>query len=115
MRPTLRRRALLGTPEGWADAVHPVLRQVYAARGVLHPAQAEHRLRHLLAPQALGGLDRAVDLLLKAIDEDWSIVIAGRDVVRCAAPGSAAAVTVRAAAAKMAMDFIGPNLITSRA
>ena len=42
-------------------------------------------------------------------------VIAGRDVVRCAAPGSAAAVTVRAAAAKMAMDFIGPNLITSRA
>jgi single-stranded-DNA-specific exonuclease len=68
---------MLGTPEGWSEAVHPVLRQVYAARGVLHPAQAEHRLRHLLAPQALGGLDRAVDLLIEAISGDWTIVIAG--------------------------------------
>ncbi|SEI92067.1 single-stranded-DNA-specific exonuclease RecJ [Frateuria terrea] len=75
--PTLRRRVPLGTPEGWAEAVHPVLRQVYAARGVLHPAQAEHRLRHLLAPRALGGLDRAVELLIEAIAGDWSIVIAG--------------------------------------
>ncbi|MCX7512144.1 single-stranded-DNA-specific exonuclease RecJ [Frateuria sp. STR12] len=75
--PTLRRRESQGAPEGWSEAVHPVLRDVYAARGVLHPAQAEHRLRHLLAPQALGGLARAVDLLIEAIAGDWSIVIAG--------------------------------------
>jgi single-stranded-DNA-specific exonuclease len=64
-------------PEGWSDAVHPVLRQVYAARGVLHPAQAEHRLCHLLPPQKLGGLDRAVALLAEAIAGDWSIIVAG--------------------------------------
>jgi len=75
--PTLRRREMLGTPGGWSDAIHPVLRQIYAARGVLHPAQAEHRLRHLLAPQALGGLDCAVDLLIEAISGNWTIVIAG--------------------------------------
>ncbi|HEV2538669.1 MAG TPA: DHHA1 domain-containing protein [Frateuria sp.] len=75
--PVLRRRAPQGAPEGWSAAVHPVLRQVYAARGVLHPAQAEHRLRHLLPPQALGGLERAVALLTEAIASDWSIVVAG--------------------------------------
>lgn len=75
--PTLRRRVPQGASAGWSDGVHPVLRHVYAARGVLHPAQAEHRLRHLLAPQALGGLDRAVELLIEAIAGDWSIVIAG--------------------------------------
>ena len=75
--PQLRRRAASGVPSGWSDAVHPVLRQVYAARGVLHPAQAEHRLQHLLAPQALPGLTAAVELLIEAIDADASIVVAG--------------------------------------
>lgn len=75
--PQLRRRMALGTPSGWGDAVHPVLRQVYAARGVFHPAQAEHRLQHLLAPQALPGLAAAVTLLIDAIDADASIVVAG--------------------------------------
>ena len=73
----LRHRALLGTPDGWGDGVHPVLRQGYAARGVLHPAGVEHRLQRLLSPQSLGGLDAAVDLLIEAIREDWSILIAG--------------------------------------
>lgn len=75
--PQLRRRPALGAPGAWGDAVHPVLRQIYAARGVLDPAQAEHRLRHLIPPQALGGLQAAVDLLVQAIEADWTITIAG--------------------------------------
>lgn len=75
--PQLRRRPVLGAPGAWSDAVHPVLRQIYAARGVLDPAQAEHRLQHLISPQALGGLPAAVDLLAQAIEADWTIVIAG--------------------------------------
>lgn len=73
----LRRRALLGTPAGWGEHVHPVLRQVYAARGILGPADVEHRLQRMLPPQGLGGLDAATGLLIEAIREDWSIVIAG--------------------------------------
>ncbi|MHA6203335.1 single-stranded-DNA-specific exonuclease RecJ [Dyella soli] len=73
----IRRRTPQGTPSGWSDAVHPVLQQVYAARGVLSPGQAEYRLARLLSPQQLGGLEQAVALLAEAIRDDWSIVIAG--------------------------------------
>ena len=44
----LRRRESKGLPSGWPAAVHPVLQQVYAARGVLDPSQVEHRLARLL-------------------------------------------------------------------
>jgi len=73
----LRRRVSQGTPEGWPTDVHPVLQQVYAARGVLGPAQVEHRLARLLPPQALGGMTAAVELLIEAIRSDWSILVAG--------------------------------------
>ena len=106
--PTLRRRSLLGAPEGWSEAVHPVLRQVYAARGVLHPGQAEHRLRHLLAPQALGGLDRAVALLIEAIEGDWSIVIAG-DYDCDGATGTAVAVRGLRLLGARRVHYVIPN------
>ncbi|HEX8777632.1 MAG TPA: DHH family phosphoesterase, partial [Rhodanobacter sp.] len=73
----LRRREAQGEPSGWAATVHPVLQRVYAARGVLRPADVEHRLQRLLSPQSLGGLDAATDLLAEAIRDDWAILIAG--------------------------------------
>jgi len=106
--PTLQRRVPLGAPEGWSEAVHPVLRQVYAARGVLRPGQAEHRLRHLLAPQALGGLDRAVALLIEAIAGDWSIVIAG-DYDCDGATGTAVAVRGLRLLGARRVDYVIPN------
>ncbi|MDE2156972.1 MAG: DHH family phosphoesterase [Xanthomonadaceae bacterium] len=73
----IRSRAAHGAPGGWAESVHPVLQQVYAARGVLDPSQVEHRLARLLSPMMLGGMARAVELLVEAIGDDWTIVIAG--------------------------------------
>ncbi len=73
----LRRRVAQGVPSGWGAAVHPVVQQIYAARGVFGPEQVEYRLARLLAPQQLGGLDQAVALLVEAIGNDWSILIAG--------------------------------------
>ncbi len=73
----LRRREVQGAPSGWPDSVHPVLQRVYAARGVLEPAQVEHRLARLLSPHELGGMTQAVELLLEAIRDDHSILIAG--------------------------------------
>jgi single-stranded-DNA-specific exonuclease len=73
----LRRRESRGAPHGWPDSVHPVLQQVYAARGVLEPREVEHRLARMLSPQMLGGMAQAVELLVEAIRGDWSILIAG--------------------------------------
>jgi single-stranded-DNA-specific exonuclease len=73
----LRRRASLGEASGWPDSVHPVLQRIYAARGVFGPDQVEHRLARLLSPQMLGGMEQAVELLVQAIEGDWSILIAG--------------------------------------
>ncbi len=73
----LQRRESRGVPSGWPAAVHPVLQQIYAARSVLTPAQADHRLAHMLSPQTLGGMAQAVELLVQAIGEDWTILIAG--------------------------------------
>ena len=73
----LRRRENKGVPHGWPASVHPVLQQVYAARGVLEPGQVEHRLARMLSPQLLGGMAQAVELLAEAIRDDWSILIAG--------------------------------------
>lgn len=73
----LRRRESKGLPSGWPSSVHPVLQQIYAARGVLEPGQAEHRLARMLSPQLLGGMTQAVDLLIEAIRGDWTILIAG--------------------------------------
>jgi single-stranded-DNA-specific exonuclease len=73
----LRRRDSKGTPSGWPDSVHPVLQRVYAARGVLGPAQIEHRLTRMLSPQTLGGMPQAVALLIEAIRDNWTILVAG--------------------------------------
>ena len=103
-----RRRVAQGVPGQWSEAVHPVLRQVYAARGVLGPEQAEHRLARLLSPHTLGGLDAAVDLLVHAIREHWSIVIAV-DYDCDGATGTAVAVRGLRLLGATQVDFVIPN------
>ncbi|HKZ11467.1 MAG TPA: DHH family phosphoesterase [Rhodanobacteraceae bacterium] len=72
----VRRAAATPSPD-WPESMHPVLRRVYAARGVAGPGETGHRLAGLLAPAGLGNLAHAVDLLATAIANDASIVIAG--------------------------------------
>jgi single-stranded-DNA-specific exonuclease len=88
--------------------VHPVLQQVFAARGVLSPLDAEYRLARLLSPQQLGGLDQAVSLLSEAIREDWSILIAG-DYDCDGATGTAVAVRGLRMLGARRVDYAVPN------
>ncbi|UPG95992.1 single-stranded-DNA-specific exonuclease RecJ [Luteibacter aegosomatissinici] len=74
---TWRKRMADVAPSGWPAHVHPVIQRIYAARGVTTPDGAEHRLARLHSPTLLGGMDRAVELLIEAIDRDQRIVIAG--------------------------------------
>ena len=78
-QPPLRivRRAAATLSPDWPESMHPVLRRVYAARGVAGPGETGHRLAGLLAPSGLGDLAHAVDLLATAITDDARIVIAG--------------------------------------
>jgi len=107
-RSSLRRRAAQGSPTGWGADIHPVLQQVFAARGVLSPADAEYRLARLLSPQQLGGLERAVGLLCEAIRDDWSILIAG-DYDCDGATGTAVAVRGLRLLGARHVDYVVPN------
>jgi single-stranded-DNA-specific exonuclease len=108
MRQVLKRRPLLGEPAGWGDAVHPVLQRIYAARGVLSPEQAEHRLNRLLSPQHLSGMQQAVLLLAEAIRNDISIMIAG-DYDCDGATGTAVAVRGLRMLGARRVDYVVPN------
>ena len=68
--PRIVRRTVPATSVDWPAEIHPVLRRVYAARGVASPVDIEHKLTGLLSPLALGGIDRACELLEAAIRED---------------------------------------------
>lgn len=72
----ITRREAAGDPHGWPEHVHPVLQRVYAARGVMGPTEADHRLHGLLAPNDLSGIECATQLLTEAITKQQHIVIA---------------------------------------
>ena len=77
-RPPLALRRRDVPPHGpWPDDVPAVLQRIYAARGVLSPAEAELRLANLLPPDTLGQLDAAVALLAGAIARGARIVVVG--------------------------------------
>jgi len=61
----------------WPGAVPAVLQRVYAARGVLTPADGELRLARLLPPDALGRVDQAAALLAESIAAERHIVVVG--------------------------------------
>ena len=55
---------------------HPVLRRVFAARGITQAAQVEYRLAAMLLPN-LGGLERACEIVGDAVRMQQRIVIVG--------------------------------------
>ena len=61
----------------WPESVPPVLQRIYAARGVLTPADGELRLARLLSPDALGQVDQAALMLADAIASDAHVVVVG--------------------------------------
>lgn len=91
MKPNIQRRTLPSTTIQWPATMHPILRRVYAARGVDALEQVENRLVALLPPDTLGGLRRACQLLEQAIRDQLRIVVVG-DFDADGATGTAVAV-----------------------
>ncbi len=75
-RKTIRRRATLPT-EDFAPGLHPVLRRVYAGRGVHSAAELDLGLDQLLPVSTLDGLDGAVELLLRHFASRAHILVIG--------------------------------------
>jgi single-stranded-DNA-specific exonuclease len=55
----------------------PLLQRLYAARGVTDAAQAQPKLAQLHAPELMGSMQAAVDLLAAAIAADERILVVG--------------------------------------
>ena len=75
---TVRIRRRAASPGGdWPADMLPLLRRVYAGRGIADPRQAAPRLAQLLPPDALAGIDAAVALLADAIARGARILVVG--------------------------------------
>lgn len=74
--PRLVRRAALTAADTLPAHLHPVLRRVYAARG-LTASELALDLAQLLPPMQLRGIDAAASLVADAITAQAPICIAG--------------------------------------
>ena len=73
----IRRRSCPADAGSLPASLHPVLRRVYAARGVSRPDELELGLERLLPVGSLGGVDAAVDLLLHCRRTRGRVLVVG--------------------------------------
>ncbi len=71
------RRPRPDTVPAWGQNLPPLLRRLYAARGVTSDEQLSYTLKHLASPLQLRGIDRAVELLAEAIDLQQKVLVLG--------------------------------------
>ena len=92
---------------GLPETLHPVLRRLYAARGV-DAAQLSLELKQLLPPAGLLGIEPAAALLADAIEAGEGIVIAG-DYDADGATGTALAVLGLRALGASEVHYVVPD------
>ncbi len=106
--PLIRQRESAAGEIDWPSDVPPILRRLYAARGIRHSAQVDHRLARLMRPDGLTGLERAASLLEQAIAQQQSILVIG-DYDCDGATGCAVAVRGLRMLGAQAVDFAVPD------
>lgn len=95
-------------PDVLPDKLHPVLRRIYAARGVAKAEDLETGLTKMLPPTGLKGLNQAVDLLEQAVREGWGVVIVG-DFDADGATSSALAMYALTQMGVAKVNYVVPN------
>jgi single-stranded-DNA-specific exonuclease len=108
--PLIRRRAA-GDDSRLPANLHPVLRRVYAARGLAGPEELSLELAVLLPPAALRGIDTATELLARAVADQRRIVVAG-DYDADGATATAVAVLGLRMLGATQVDYVVPNRFT---
>ena len=59
------------------EHLHPILKQIYASRGITLASQLERSAKYLLHYQSLSGIDKAVQILAEAIASEKFIMVIG--------------------------------------
>lgn len=106
----IRRREPVVDPDSLPGTLHPVVRRVYAARGVHSAQEIDHRLAGLLPP-TLGGLPEAARLLADAVQQGRRIVIVG-DYDADGATSTALGIWALRAMGAQDPQYIVPNRFT---
>lgn len=88
--------------------MHPLLRQIFASRGVEDPALLERSASQLLPPQRLYGMEQAVPLLAEALTAQKRILIVGDFDCDGAASSALCVLALRAMGGRH-IDFLVPN------
>ena len=90
------------------DTLHPILRRIYAARGVLTAADLNHALTALHDFRGFRGMREAVALLAECLHRDLHILIVG-DFDADGATSSALGVRALRALGARQVDYLVPN------
>jgi len=88
--------------------LHPVLKRVYAARGILEEKEVNYRLEYLEPYHTLLGIDLASGILSQAIEAQKRFLVIG-DFDADGATASAVAVRAMKAFGAQFVDFLVPN------
>jgi single-stranded-DNA-specific exonuclease len=103
----IHRRQLQSDPDA-LEGVHPLLAQVYAARGVTSIDELDRGAASLLAPEQLSGIGEAVSLLVEGLKQQKSVLIVG-DYDADGATSSALSVLALRAMGFQSVDYLVPN------
>jgi single-stranded-DNA-specific exonuclease len=109
MQPAIRRRSPVAG--ALPDSLHPVVRRVYAHRGLSAAADLALDLAGLLPPSGLAGIERACDELQRAITANERICVVG-DYDADGATGVALAVGALRAMGATGVDYLVPSRFT---
>ena len=70
----VKRREILTS---YKSKLSPLIARIYAARGISDDAEVDLNLSNLISPYLMGGMDRAAQIMIDALDRNLSIIIAG--------------------------------------
>jgi len=105
---TVLRRPIPTDVMSWGAGLHPVLRRVYAARGIREANELDLSLEHLIPVGTLDGLECAVEVLLAVRASGGGIVVVG-DFDADGATSTALVVRQLRRLGFPSVDFLVPN------
>ncbi len=94
--------------EGFSSSVSPLLQRIYRARNAFTDQEIDYQLLNMAKPQALKGLDEAIEVLATAVRQQQRVLIVG-DFDADGATSCALSILALRAMGLQHVDFLVPN------
>ena len=104
----IKRRSLFLDSSNLPEGMHPVLKRIYAMRGITEPDQLDVSLSRLHPAHLLSGIEQALRLLKDAIENRQKVLIVG-DFDADGATSTALALRALRAMGATKIDYLVPN------